>query len=94
MKGKIKGMATCEVCGRDFPLVTEETYVARDAGIAGIGAALVHEEPKWYDAIDCPHCGCQNVLQDRKRFLAPEDVECEDSECGDCCTCEGDSDGE
>lgn len=94
MESKVKGMAACEVCGRGFPLIAEEVYVARDVERSGIAAVVVGEvESAWYDAIDCPHCGCQNVLQERKRPLAPGDLGDEESTEGGC-GCEGDDDGE
>lgn len=63
----MKGMTTCIVCGRDFPLMAEEHYVARDGEKKGVIAALsVQEEGVQYDAFDCPHCGCQNIMQSRK----------------------------
>ena len=65
---KIKGMATCCVCGRDFPLITEESYIARDKKQVGLAPILNSEEPILYDAFDCPHCGCQNIMQERKRI--------------------------
>lgn len=85
MESKVKGMATCQVCGRDFPLIAEEAYVARDVEQGGLVTALSDTESRWYDAIDCPHCGCQNVLQERKRPLTPEDAD--EEECGGsgCC---------
>jgi hypothetical protein len=90
MKSKIKGMVTCDICGRDFPLIAEETYVARDVERGGVVAVITGEvETAWYDAIDCPHCGCQNVLQERKRPIAPEDAGCGEGDdpesCADCC---------
>lgn len=57
---KIPGMKTCCVCGRDFPLVAERRCTAE------YGACLMST---LYDAIDCPHCGCQNILQERKRVV-------------------------
>lgn len=88
MEGKIKGMRACQVCGRDFPLVAEEAYVARDVEQGGLATALSSTESRWYDAIDCPHCGCQNVLQERKRPLTPGDLgdgEGYPESCADCC---------
>ena len=76
---EIKGMATCKICGRDFPLLNEEHYVAVDASKTGTAEVISHTEPIFYDAIDCPHCGCQNVLQERKR-LCP----CEYGICDEC----------
>ena len=81
MESKVKGMRACQVCGRDFPLIAEEAYVARDVERSGIAAVVTGEvEAAWYDAIDCPHCGCQNVLQERKRPVVPEDAD--EEECG------------
>lgn len=75
----IKGMMTCKICGRDFPLISEERYTARDEKKMGLTPMITGEnEPKLFDAIDCPHCGCQNVIQERKRYNLVED------EC-DCC---------
>ena len=83
---KIKGMATCKICGRDFPLIAEEHYVARNPVKSGVVPALAGEqEPQLFDAIDCPHCGCQFVMQERKRncmsdIFNPADNEEEDDE--------------
>ena len=79
---KIKGMTTCKVCGRDFPLMHEEHHIVRDTEISGVVAAFSSHEAPMYDAFDCPHCGCQNVMQSRKREYCPCDYdicdECED----------------
>lgn len=65
-----KGMTTCKVCGRDFALIAEEHYIARDVEETGIAVALGRKkEAEQYDAFDCPHCGCQNVVQERKMAL-------------------------
>lgn len=66
----MKGMTTCKICGRDFPLIAEEHYVARDSEKKGVIPALSgQEEATQYDAFNCPHCGCQNVMQERKFAL-------------------------
>ena len=102
---KIKGMHTCDVCGRDFPLIVEERYTVRGAERSGLATAISFEEADRYDAFDCPHCGCQNVVNKRLRELEPEDTDgCEDRfTCGhEGCGCyegertpeEGGSDGE
>ena len=75
---KVKGMRTCAICGRDFPLIAEETYIARDKGRTGIVNAVENKEVTIYDAIDCPHCGCQTILQERKRYASPADIGIED----------------
>lgn len=79
----MKGMTTCKVCGRDFPLMAEEHYIVRDSEKKGVIAALsVQEEGAQYDAFDCPHCGCQNIMQGRKLAVCEncEDAEIEEEE--------------
>ena len=77
---KVKGMTTCKICGRDFPLLSEDHYVAVDADKTGIAEVVSHTEPQLFDAIDCPHCGCQNVLQERKRVCPCEYGICDECE--------------
>lgn len=81
---KVKGMTTCKVCGRDFPLIEEEHYVARGNEPGGISKALSGEETSLYDVIDCPHCGCQNTLQPRKRIYTFDDCPCDYGICDEC----------
>lgn len=67
----MKGMRTCCVCERDFPLLFEDHYVAQDPMKVGAIANLVNNDKAYeYDVIDCPHCGCQNVLQPRKPIFS------------------------
>lgn len=47
-------MMECRVCGGPFELLKEQRYTAR--GLFGLF---------YYDAIDCPFCGCQNIIQNR-----------------------------
>ena len=72
-KKSIPGMKTCKVCGRDFPLTEESRYTARDNEVSGVSAAFSGNEENLYDAMDCLHCGCQNILQPRKRALFEDD---------------------
>lgn len=81
-----KGIGTCKVCGRDFALIAEEHYVARGTEEKGILPAFSgKDEAELFDAFDCPHCGSQNVMQVRRRSVAPCD--CSSCEEGGCCTC-------
>lgn len=94
---KIKGMYTCDVCGRDFPLIAEERYTVRGAEKSGLATAISFEEADRYDAFDCPHCGCQNIVNLQMRELEPEDAGGhEERGCceGECASEEGGSDGE
>lgn len=62
-----KGMTECKICHREFALCIEDHYVAQDPKKTGIIAVIGSNDPEvHYDAIDCPHCGCQNILQERK----------------------------
>ena len=86
----MKGMTTCNVCGRDFALMAEEHYVVRDSerkeGV--ISALSGRQEADLYDAFNCPHCGCQNVMQGRKHIWLPEKQdECKSSEHNGCFGC-------
>lgn len=85
----VKGMVTCKVCGRDFPLIAENRYTARDSGKTGALVGLtVQDEERNYDAFDCPHCGCQNVMQERKKECNPTlDCQVGDDEHDGCAGC-------
>ena len=72
-KKPIPGMTTCPICHRDFPLIAEEAYIARNVKSGGLVASLTGTEPTIYDVIDCPHCGCQVRLQERLRVHNPMD---------------------
>lgn len=61
-------MIKCKVCGCEFPPVVDKHYVAKDTGKIGAIAALSRDEEKLYDAFDCPMCGCQVIVQERKRI--------------------------
>ena len=79
----LKGMHVCETCGRGFALIAEERYTVRTVEKTGLAGAFSGEESDLYDAFDCPHCGCQNVVNKRLRELGPEDAD----GCEDCPTC-------
>lgn len=74
------GQVKCGICGQMFPLVVDGHYISRDDGKVGVVAMFQsHPEDQLYDTFDCPHCGCQNVVQKRKRrvtdVLIGEEVE-------------------
>lgn len=82
----MKGMTTCKVCGRDFALMAEDHYIAQDPQKVGAIANLVSTDRAFeFDAFDCPHCGCQNVMQGRKPVYLEEDVcPCDYGICDEC----------
>lgn len=72
----------CNICGTEFHAIREKRYTARDLRRTGVIAAIgPSDEPKQFDAFDCPECGCQVVVQERKRNIADDDESfCEDEE--------------
>lgn len=61
-------MLTCKTCGFEFEANTENHYIARENALTGGLTSLSSEmEPTLYDAYDCPRCGSQHVVQERKR---------------------------
>lgn len=61
-----KGMRTCTICGRDFALLVEDHYITIEGEKIGL-SALTGEAAGLHDVIDCPHCGCQQILCRRER---------------------------
>ena len=77
----MKGMTTCKVCGRDFPLIFEDHYIVQDPRKIGAFANLMNTDKEMeFDAFDCPHCRCQNVMQERKPIWMPEACGCDKQE--------------
>ena len=76
-------MYKCKICGKEFELQKGEHYVTRDASQSGIAKVIVSTEEKIYDTFDCPHCGCQNVMQERKRNYSFAVAVAEEEECSD-----------
>ena len=52
-------MRKCNVCGRRFRLLAKNRYevVKRPIGFNCLTQGTVY-----YNAFDCPHCGCQNIV--------------------------------
>lgn len=58
----------CNVCSCEFNMIAEKHYIARNNGQVGIAVCFgTSEEETLYDAFDCPQCGCQHIVQERKR---------------------------
>lgn len=58
-------MYKCKICSKEFEFKKEFHYISRDED--GEDDWGEEEEVKIFDTFDCPHCGCQNVIQERKR---------------------------
>lgn len=76
----MKGMRTCKVCGRDFALMAEEHYIAEKYEVGGFKAVIEGSKSTFFDAFDCPHCGCQNVMQERMEKVCDCDCCANDEE--------------
>lgn len=67
-KAEEKSKVVCKVCGSELELVKKNHYVVADNLKTGIITALATTtEEQWYDAFDCPVCGCQYIAGERKR---------------------------
>lgn len=78
------GAIICRVCGREICLTPSAHYVSRRPVKTGVTTMVSDEEPVLHDAVDCPHCGCQQILGERGREYTPDtsadDEEEEDDE--------------
>ena len=76
MNNQEAGITKCVVCNSNFALVASQHYVVREGVERGLAVTLVKStEERLYDAFDCPHCGCQNRVQERMRTLVTAEVE-------------------
>lgn len=74
-------MLECKIGGCKFNAVEERHYISRDNGKRGLAVAFGSEpEEKLYDTFDCPSCGCQIAVQERKRIYIPCREICEEDE--------------
>ncbi len=54
----------CKICGKRFKLMKENRYLATEK----IGALEgLTKASKIFEAFDCPHCGCQNIVNIREK---------------------------
>lgn len=70
----------CKICGTEFPAISERHYISRDLTKTGLAAVIqATDEPSLFDAFDCPNCGCQTIVQQRKREFTLVTVEADDN---------------
>lgn len=62
----------CKVCECEFVPEKKEHYISRDEVKVGFSSIAGGMEEKVYDTFDCPQCGCQNIVNERKRSLFRE----------------------
>lgn len=59
----------CKVCEFEFIPDVKNHYISRDSTKYGLIKLAGDTEENLYDTFDCPQCGCQNIVGDRKRSL-------------------------
>lgn len=59
---------TCKVCGKIFAMSKGTHYVA-------VSKYNLLSMPTYYDAFDCPWCGCQNIVGERYTCLSSSEEE-------------------
>ena len=52
-------MKKCDVCGKKFNLKAKNRY---EVMITPVGFERLSKGIIFYNAFDCPHCGCQNIV--------------------------------
>ena len=71
----------CKVCGAELTLTKENHYISRDEVKTGLSVIVGGLEEIIYDTFDCQECGCQNVMQERKRhWYTPTNITTDDEE--------------
>lgn len=54
----------CFVCGSDFVLNATDKYIV-NVPASAVSKAFLGANDKIFEAFDCPHCGCQNLVNER-----------------------------
>lgn len=52
-------MKKCNACGRRFRLLAKNRY---EVAKSPVGLNCLTQGTVYYNAFDCPHCGCQNIV--------------------------------
>lgn len=52
-------MKKCSICGRRFRLLAKNRY---EVEIRPVGLNCLTQRTIYYNAFDCPRCGCQNII--------------------------------
>lgn len=52
-------MNKCNTCGRRFRLLAKNKYEVMKTPV---GLSMLTQGTVYYNAFDCPHCGCQNIV--------------------------------
>ena len=52
-------MRKCNTCGKRFRLLAKNRY---EVVKSPVGFNCLTQGTTYYNAFDCPHCGCQNIV--------------------------------
>ena len=64
-------MKKCSICGRKFELLAKNRYEVETRPF---------NKTIYYNAFDCPHCGCQNIIGVVEKTQHKQDKEGSDHE--------------
>ena len=70
MSKKIK----CNVCDNQFVPLKKNRYTSIDKMERGLVTIMRDADTNMYDTFDCPKCGCQIIVQERKRKYVEHEV--------------------
>lgn len=75
------GMHKCTVCNRAFELRKENRYTTEAKKTTALSMLVMGTDSVLYDAVDCPYCGCQQILHVRERAFAEvtSETDCEEA---------------
>lgn len=59
-------MKKCSICGKRFRLLAENRYEVETKPF---------DRTIYYNAFDCPHCGCQNIIGVVEKTKVVKDIE-------------------
>ena len=70
----------CKVCGKRFELKKEDKYdVVKSVGVLG----ALSGGSDYFEAFDCPHCGCQNIVNVKERRVDHNEMSVPQEDCED-----------
>lgn len=64
-------MRKCNVCGRRFKLLAKNRY---EVVKSPVGFNCLTQGTVYYNAFDCPYCGCQNIVGVVEKAKVNEDI--------------------
>ena len=62
----------CKVCEKEFELLKKNKYIV-NVELTALQRAFGMVSDKVYEAFDCPYCGCQNLVNERKENIIEGD---------------------